>query len=33
MSHFESLNILIYICLSVFQVLFFDIVNNYLFIY
>jgi hypothetical protein len=33
MSYFSRLNILIYIYLSVFQVLFLDIINDYLFIY
>ena len=30
---FSTLNILTYICLSVFQFLFLDVINDYLFIY
>jgi hypothetical protein len=33
MSHLLKLNILIYIRLLIFQVLFLDIINDYLFIY
>ena len=30
---FSILNTLIYICFSIFQVLFLDVINNFLFIY
>jgi hypothetical protein len=33
MFYFSRLNILIYICLLVFQVLFLCVINNFLFIY
>jgi hypothetical protein len=33
MFNFSRLNILIYICLLVFQVLFLSVINNFLFIY